>query len=295
MAKKPTSTKAVATVEENSRTVPAFLRKFSNQGRPDLGREDLEMPRLKLMQALSPELQERDELRAGYFWHTANEEVLKGEFEAVPIYMDKRYILWRPRDMGGGILARADDGIHWQPANEKFDVQLDKKDGGARVTWMTKKTVAESGLANWGSMDPNDPNSPPAATLMYTYVLGFPSNPDLLPAVLTFQRSSIKAGRRLNTKLMTTTVPMFGIRFRFESYLDKNSRGQDFFNVRAQMIGYLEDEGLFMEYKDMHEGFASKGLQIKDLEDAQSDDVEETVEEPEQTVDKRTGKSRAKY
>lgn len=285
-----------AVAKDDKPAAPSFLAKYANQGRPELSRDDLEIPRLKLIQALSPELQEWDELRPGHFWHTANEETLGTEFEAVPIYMDKRYVLWRPRDMGGGILARADDGLHWNPANETFEVQLDKKDGGAKVKWSTKRTVAESGLANWGSMDPSDPNSPPAATLMYTYVLGFPDRPDVLPAVLTFQRSSIKAGRKLNTKLLTTTVPMFGLRFRFESFMDKNSRGQDFFNVRAQMVGYVNDERLFLEYKDMHDGFAAKGLAIKDLEDAQSDDPEETAApEVEKTVDKRTGKTRDRF
>ena len=62
------------------------------------------------------------------------------------ILVDQRYILWRPRWEGGGILARADDGVHWSPANASFTVKPVKGVNKTAI-WNTKRTVEESGLA----------------------------------------------------------------------------------------------------------------------------------------------------
>lgn len=251
--------------------LPAFMRQDADLGKENIGKDDIEIPRLKLMQGLSPELQEYDGLRSGFFFHPAAEFIFDAPFRAVPVFMDQRYILWRPRDAGGGILARADDGIHWSPSSGEFTVQLDKKDGGDTVTWRLANTVAESGLANWGTMNPNDPNSPPAATLMYNFLLAFPDEPDLMPAVLSFQRSSIKMGRRFNTKLKTVRAPLFGTMWEFSSTEDHNNAGQTFFNINVRSAGLVEDEEQYHAYRQMYETFSQRGLSIKDIEGLQDE------------------------
>lgn len=256
--------------------MPAFMRKDVQAGltgKENIGNEDIEIPRLKLMQGLSKELEDYNDLRKGNFFHTASETIFDEPFEIVPVYLDRGYILWKPRDAGGGILARAPDGIHWSPSSGEFTVQLDKKDGGNTVTWKLAKTVQQSGLANWGTMNPSDSNSPPAATLMYNVVCAFPGHPDLMPAALTFQRSSIKIGRRFNTKLKTVRTPLFGLKFLVSSFDDSNSRGQDFKNVLIQGAGMVTDENQYNMYKMMHEGLRQTGLKIKDLESVQDEDV----------------------
>lgn len=253
--------------------LPSFMRQDADLGKENIGKDDIEIPRLKLMQGLSPEIQEFDGLKAGFFFHPAAEFIFDAPFRAVPIFMDQRYILWRPRDSGGGILARADDGVHWSPDAGEFTVQLDKKDGGATVTWRLAPTVAKSGLANWGSMNPGDPNSPPAATLMYNFLLAFPDEPDLMPAVLSFQRSSIKMGRRFNTKLKTVRAPIFGTVWEFRSVEDHNNSGQAFFNVDVRSAGLVEDQGQYMAYRAMYDTFSAKGLNIKDIEGLQDENA----------------------
>lgn len=252
-------------------SLPAFMRNDADMGKEAIGQEDIQIPRLKLMQGLSPELQEYNELRAGDFFHPAAEFIFNEPFRAVVVHMDRRYILWRPRDSGGGILARADDGIHWSPSQGTFDVTLDKKDGGVQVKWTLAPTVAQSGLANWGTMNPADSNSPPAATLMYNYLLAFPEEPDLMPAVLSFQRTSIKVGRNFNTKIKTIRTPIFGTVWEFGSKEETNARGQKFFNIDVKGAGVVEDASQYEMYKAMHLQFAHAGISIKDVEGMQGD------------------------
>lgn len=285
------SKKSTAVARKNDDQLPAFMRDDVGRGTENLDRDDMEIPRLKLMQGLSPELQEYDQLRPGMFWHTASEHSFGSTFRAVPVFIEKRFMLWNPREAGGGILARADDGVHWSPANTEFTVKLDKKDGGATVKWRTADTVVQSGLANWGSMNPDDSNSPPAATLMYNYLLAFPDNPDLDHAVLTFQRSSVKFGRRFNTKLRTIRAPIFGLIFEFSSFQDTNRSGQDFYNVNVRGDGRVQDEKLYNELRDLNQSLSERGLNIRDVESMQ-DDAEGDNEDEDEPQGKTDSKGR---
>jgi len=102
--------------------LPAFMQEHARLGGLDVG--DLEMPRLKLLQASSPELTEFNNAKHGEFWHSLINESFGSTVRICPIYIDWRFILWRPREAGGGILARADDGKHWTPADTEFTVRL---------------------------------------------------------------------------------------------------------------------------------------------------------------------------
>jgi hypothetical protein len=266
------ATRPDAPTPASIRSLPKFMQSDANLGKENIGRDDIEIPRLKLMQGLSPELQEFDGLKAGHFFHPIAEHIFDEPFRAVPVFMDKRYILWRPRDAGGGILARADDGVNWSPSQGEFTVQLDKRDGGDTVKWRLAPTVRESGLAVWGTFNPNDPNSPPAATEMFNFLLAFPDEPELMPAVLSFQRSSIKKGRRFNAKLKTVSAPIFGTIWEFRAVEDSNNRGQSFFNIDVRGAGLITDEQQYLQYRQMYETFSERGLAIKDIEGLQSED-----------------------
>lgn len=254
--------------------VPDWMKADAGKGLEGLDSSDYEIPRIKLLQGLSSEVKERDDTRAGWFFHTTAEICFKEPFRAVPLFIDRRFILWRPLDDGGGILARADDGVHWVPANAEFDVKLDKKDGGKRVKWKTARTVKESGLAEWGTHNPEDMTSSPAATFMLNYVLAFPDFPYVPPAVFTFQRTSVRNGRNLNSKILVASsrVPIFGMVFKFNAYEDTNSSGQKFFNCQAVADGLLQDEKLYGDYSTLHEHFRNTGINIKDADSLQGDE-----------------------
>lgn len=272
--------------------LPDWMKGDAGKGTENIDRSDLEIARLKLIQGTSPELETYSGLRAGMYFHSATEAMFdpqKKPLRVVPIYIDKRYLLWNPIDSGGGILARADDGMHWSPANREFTVKLNKADGGGTVKWKTAATVQQSGLADWGSMNPNDPDSAPAATFMINYMLGFPDFPDMLPAVLTFQRTSISAGRKWNTKLKTRRAPIFGQVFELGA-LSKSKGTQNWKIPTVTGVGLLEDANLYRTYKEMNESLSSDGLKIKDIEGLQDEDPNTGEDEPEEVAPK--GKNR---
>ena len=266
----PATVKQAPLPAELNTNLPSFMQQDAGVGLDKIGQGDLEIPRLKLMQSTSKELTEYNDLKPGHFWHTAAEFIFDGPFRAVPIFVDKRYLLWRPLEQGGGILARSDDGINWSPGEGEFNVKLDKAQGGAEVVWKLAPTVAESGLAMWGSQNPADPDSPPAATLMYNFLLAFPDHPDLMPAVLSFQRTGVKAGRRLLTKLKTNRAPIFGTIWEFGAQ-EEGPTTRRFQTISVQGAGLVDDEDQYNMYRQMHEQFGNTGLNIKDIETLQTE------------------------
>ena len=245
--------------------LPAFVQEHARLGGVDVG--NLEMPRLKLLQAASRELTEFNNAKQGEFWHSLIDESFGSTVRVCPIYIDWRFILWRPREAGGGILARADDGKHWTPADIEFMIKLE---GGHEVKWRTARTVAASGLDKRGSYNPSDPNSPPAATRMYSVVCSFPDRQDSPPAVVTLQRATSKAATNLIGILKGQRAPSFGLIFEMTSFKDK-SRSGEFYNYAFEMVGPVEQKPFYEENFAQYRFFIEHGLKVKDLERAQEE------------------------
>ena len=269
---------AVAAVND----IPDYMKGKQGAGTENLDSHDMEIPRIKLIQALSPELQTFNGLKPGEFWHTLAETSIGREVRISPIYIDRRFILWRPRKAGGGILARADDGVNWSPANTDFQVTLpetkktvtwrtggDVADVNGRVLAKNVGTVDASGLANWGSYDPSDANSQPAATLMYTLVVALPDYPEMGFAQLTLQRGAVKVAKNLIGKIRMHRAPSYGRVFRMASVEEQGQSGS-FMNYKFVADGFVPAD-VFPAYEALYEQFKSKGLNIKDLDDLQDD------------------------
>jgi hypothetical protein len=278
--------------------VPTFFKGKEGAGTENIATKDMEMPRIRLIQGTDEELiAAHDGMKIGDFFQTLAETNLGPELDIVPLHISKRVVLWRPRPPidAGGILARADDAVHWQPADKEFTVKIDKK--GHTVTWKTAKTVDESGLLEWGTYDPEDDNSQPAATLCHVFVVALPAYPELSPCVLMLQRSAIKSARKLLGKvnIIGGQAPIYGQVYKMGSVGEANSAGQKYRNYTFMANGFVQDEDEFKAYEGLHEQFKKDGVQIKDMENAQEDLPEgkggggAPAEAPK---DRRTGKSR---
>lgn len=267
--------KAVAKKEAKSTEVavatdtPEFMKGAAGKGTENLSSADVEIPRITLLHSLSREVMDGDE-KPGVFYHTILEEAIGNKLRIVPVFVAIRYLLWRPRHEGGGILARADDGVHWDPPNQEFTVKPIKGSNETTI-WRTSDTVDKSGLANWGSSQPKDPNSQPAATKMYNIVCMLPDHPELSPCVLTLQRGAVKIAKKFIGKLKMSGAPSYGQIFEMGVFKDENDDGETFFNFNFKKLGYVKDEEAFKSYEDMYEMFASEGVKIQGEEELQDE------------------------
>jgi len=222
----------------NSGGVPAHLSQYGKQRIGNIDSSDRIIPRVKLMQAISPELQEFPGAKAGQFWHTVAQENLGPNIKAIPIIIRKSYVLWAPRNDDRGILARAMDGIHWDPADAEFTVK--PKGSAQSVTYRTAKTVAESGLDQFGTSIPGDSNSAPAASLTYNMMWFLVDYPELSPSVIINTRSSIKPMQQLLSRIDSKPVAHFAQVYDISSVQQKGAEGP-YFNFAYTGAGFADE------------------------------------------------------
>lgn len=241
--KAPGKGKEVAT--SGGSALPAYLQGEAPARLEGIDASDLVIPRIKLLQAISPEVEAYDAAKTGIFWHNVlGEPVTSPTFEAgdgfdfIVINFRKKYLLMAPLGDPRGVLARAEDGVHWSPKDGSFDVKL--KGVKEVQTWKTAETVRESGLADFGSSIAGDEDSKPAAVLIYEYLVYLPERPDISPIIMSLARSQAKKGKDLNSKITFRNAPLNSQRF------------------RATVVEETGDEGPYKNYLFTSAGFATE-------------------------------------
>lgn len=249
---------------EDHMVIPDFMRGYTSHGTENLDSGDYEIPRIKLIQALSPEKELFEGVHEGHFWHSIAQKSLGNKLEIVPVYIDKRAILWNPQESGGGILARSDDLVNWSPIQGNVRVKINK--GTKEVTWSWEKDVKASRLLEWGSYDPDDSRSPPAATLMHNIIVLLPEYPELGPSVITTKSASLVASKAFFSKLKMLRTPIYGAKFIMGVKSDKRPKGS-FKNYTFTGNGYVTSKEDFEIYADFYQKFKNEGVKIAEEND----------------------------
>lgn len=230
--------------------LPAFLQGHANAPEDNFDNSDIILPRIKLLQGTSPEVEAYDHAKTGMFWHSGLDVSLGDTFRFVVADRRKKYLLQAPLTDGQGILARSDDAKTWDRTG-KWQVRF--KGRKEPVTWEIKSLdVAKSGLTEWGTQFADDENSPPAATLFYDYLIYLPDFPEMGMVVMSVARSAIKKAKKgLNDKIAMQGQqgrPMQGLIFSAKS-VDDSADGQDFKNWQFMSAGFVQSAELFEQLR----------------------------------------------
>lgn len=264
MAKAPT--KEVAVVGNNS-ALPAYLQGVNaDHGLEGLDASDFIIPRIKLLQGTSEEPKVHEEAKVDEFWLNVMDIPIGKVFEFTPLINRKRYMLLAPMEDSKGVLARADDGVNWRP--DKGEWQVKMKGHRELITWkLEAPTVRESGLAEFGTAVPGDPDSNPAATLFYDFLVLLHGVPEVQsPVMISLARSSAKKGRDLNGKIGFGSAPMQARKFRAWTVADSNSDGQDFSNWQFGASGFVEED-YYLKAKKLADQFKKTAFRAADDDD----------------------------
>jgi hypothetical protein len=247
-------------VANTNNGLPAHLQQYAKSRIGNVDSSDRIIPRIKLIQAISPELQDFPEAKAGQFWHTIAQENIGPTIKAIPVIIRKSYVLWAPRNDDRGILARAMDGVHWEPADAEFSVK--PKGASQMITYRTAKTVAESKLDQFGSSIPGDPNSPPAASLTYQMMWMLIGRPELSPSVIINTRSSIKPMQALLSRIDSKPVPHFCQVYDIGTVQQKGAEGP-YFNFTYTGAGFADEHHAKL-CNELYESFSKGGWVAND-------------------------------
>lgn len=274
-------TKAVAVAPPKAvalSTGPAYLENYRGKtGAEDIASNEINIPRLKIGQDMSKEVQAGDVERGDMFLNVSGETILK-EGERLPFVILTRYreiILWRPQKDGGGILARAHavqtpDGVKyaWDKPDTAFEVKVE---GKIKAVWKTGKYADDDGLLEWGSEIPGDTESGKAATEHQNYIIVLPTRDNMVVA-LSCSRTALGKAKDFNALLKMSSKPVVSRLFTIET-VDDSRDGHDFKNVKFRPnksaiedvtdanFGFV-DGTTFAIYNDMAASFAGKSIVV---------------------------------
>lgn len=245
--------------------IPAHLQGGKTAKIGNLDSTDQIIPRVKLLQAISPEVTEFDTAKAGEFWHTTASESLGKTLAAIPIIIRKSYVLWAPRNDDRGILARANDGLNWDNAGMEFTVK--PKGSPHDVKYKLGHTVHDKtgpgpALSEFGSSIPGDSNSPPAAALTYQMLWFFPEFKEFSPAIIINTRSSVKPAKGLISKIDMRPVDHYGQKYSIGITQEKGDEGP-YFNYSYTADGFA-DEDDYIVCKQLFERFSTTEWRAND-------------------------------
>lgn len=262
-----------------SQALPDFLKNIQGHGTglENLQKEDFKIPELKLIQGTTPELDANPgKAIKNQYWHTGLNINLGDKVRSVVALSKKTIVLFRPMtDQGGGILAKSNDCIHWDTGgNRQFTVKL--KDVAEPVIWDTKGSVQESGLAMFGSSNPRVPDSVPAATTFYEYLLYLPDFDGASPVVHRLKSTGLDNGKALNSFFAihahTNKIPCYAHVVEWTPQAESGNGGV-WTNSKPTPNGFV-DEATFNLVAEINKNFASK---LAEMDIAQEDDSSTTT------------------
>lgn len=186
MATKKKTTKKDALATQEPAGLPAEFGGYGEDeasGYENQTSDDVGIGFLVVLQAQSPQVEDRDDCQAGMLFDTVTEEVFApGEVYLVPVLTQHEYDEWKPRDVGGGLLDRhAPDSDVVAKAKQEHDFGKYKTDAGNDLVETFK------------------------ATCLLVRAEGFTP---IRPIMLSFKSTAIKPYKRWMTRMRTFVLEL---------------------------------------------------------------------------------------
>lgn len=195
--------------------LPAHLQGKMDTGRgsEDVDANDLTIPRIQIIQALSPQKKKThakyiEGAQEGQAFNTATDELFEGGFYVVPTYFRKEFLIWTKE--------RTDqNGFRGSYGSELEAVQAIKElDDGHECEIVD--------------------------THQQFVLIINPADQSVQEAVISMAKSQVKVSKRLNTQIRMAGGDRFAHVFKFSVVDDKSDKGE-FYNWNFKKVGYAPE------------------------------------------------------
>ena len=244
-------------VNEN---LPSFLNSDSSRGSEEVSSQDVSIPRLAIIQDLSPQRKKNDDkyikgAEEGMSFNTATLELFTGAIGIIPVYFRKEWIIWKDINKGGGFFGSFE-------SEQEAVAGMRDLEGNANEYEIVDTHQHFVLLLKEGST--ND-------------------NPILEEAVISCSKSQMKPSRALNTLAKMAGGDRFSRRYKLEVVGDENKAGQAFFNWKFTGQGYVS-EAMYKAAEKSYEAIASGQRTVRQDDPAESS-TGQTVDSTADTIE----------
>lgn len=227
--------------------VPEFMRQ-GNRGAENVGNEDLVIPRIELVQALSPARKKSDAAYIegadeGMLYNNVTRELYGSEVTVVPVYYTKQYLVWKDRKIGGG------------------------GSNGFRGAFNTK-AEADAAIASLG-----EEGLEAVDTAQHFVLVHF--NGAWQEAVLSMSKSKMKVSKRWNSLMRLTNTDSFSRAYKLSSVTETNARNESYFNYGVQPLGFVPQD-VYERAEKLYETVRGGTVKVSSDFDGESPSAEDT-------------------
>ena len=219
-----------------------MLEADAGVGLENITTDDMQIPFIRIIQALSPQLQKDDPLyikgaEQGDIFNTVSQEIYKQDegVIVVPAFFEKKFLEFQLRSSGGGFVREL--------AADDKDITMTSREGTIELL----------------------PNGNELVRTHQHLVIAQSADGTIAPSVLDMKKTQLKVSRRWNTLKNSARLPsgalmpIYGTAWQLTTVLEANDQGK-WFNYKLDRINEITPaiEKMMLEARNMYQG-VSKG------------------------------------
>jgi len=200
-----------------STSVPAHVKESSGLGNENITSDHLQIPRVKLLQQLSNEVDPNHEdhlegATPGDFTNTLTNNLLGRELYVINLHFKEEFVVWRKLSEGGGL----------------------------KGTFATHKEAMDYLTAENLKVQDHDI----VQTQSHTLLMKDPTTGDIVktPFLMDFASSKLRVSREWNTQITQLGGDRFSSLWKLSSVQTQNRAAQKFYNLSVENQGWVLEE-----------------------------------------------------
>lgn len=211
--------------------LPSYISQGAARGSEEVKSSDIVLPRLEIVQALSPIKETNEDAREGYLFNSVTQDVLGESIYFVPVYYRTEYLVWKDQDQGGGFFG-------------SFNSQRDADERKAQA-------VSEG----------ENPEHIEIVDTPVQYGMRVTNDGEMEQIVISMAKTKSKVSRKWNAMIQIAGGDRFSRVYKISTFRDENKKGQKFFNYVVQPAGYTP-ENVYREAERMYDILKTQDFRV---------------------------------
>jgi len=226
--------------------VPDFLRgKEGGRGAENVGADDLVIPRIELIQALSPARNKKDAAYIegadeGMLYNNVTRELYGETVTVIPVYYSKQYLVWKDRKSGGG----GSNGF--------------------------RGAFASLAAANAAIAQLNEEGLEAIDTAQHFVLVGHAG--EWTEAVISMSKSKMKVSKRWNSLVRMTNMDSFARAYKLSAVTETNARNESYYNLNVTPLGFVSKE-IYERAEKLYNTISQGGVKVSSDYDIDADET----------------------
>ena len=249
--------KEVATTEEEMfpTVQPDYMNNESTRGQEGVGVEDLTIPRLDVIQDLSPQHKANkpeyiEGAEVGMLFNSVTKNLYGDTVYFVPVFFRKEYVIWKSRAAGGGFMGAYPSEAAARHELESQGLELSEVDTKGDPMYQITDTAQQFGMIIHDDGTTED-------------------------IVMSMSKSKMKTSRQLNTISKIAGGDRFSRVYKITAVEEQNKQNQDYWNLTVSQLGYTPED-VYKKAEAMYDSISSGARDVNRDAEASTDEAEET-------------------